>query len=109
MIKKGWKALYIHSKLVYGMFELQPTDLRLYLFPIIISRARHLFGFTYHRWSNPKAITREALPKLAYFSISIFYMPSLDFRIGNGKSWFWVRNENLYGWKCHRHNKRVSF
>lgn len=110
MIKRGWKALYIHSKLLYCLFELCHTDFRVYSFPILIrERCRHLFGFTFHRWPNPKKVGRETLPKCAYLSISLLYLPSLDFRIGNGKTWLWVRNENLYGWKCHRRNSRVSF
>ena len=108
-IKRGWKALYINGKWIHGLFELQPLDFRLYLLPIIIGRARHLFGFTFHRWGNPKTVRRETMPKCAYLSISLFYLPSIDFRIGDTKTWFWVRNENVYAWKCHRHNKRVSF
>ena len=110
MIKRGWKALYVHSKLLFCLFELQPADFRVYSFPIIIrERARHLFGFTFHRWGNPKTCRRETLPKCAYLSISLLYLPSLDFRIGNGKTWFWIRNENWYGYLCHRRNSRVSF
>lgn len=109
-ITKGYKALHIHSKLLFCMFEFTPVDFRFYSFAIIIKqRARHFFGFTFHRWGNPKTINREALPKCAYFSISLLYMPSLDFRVGNHKTWFWIRNENWYGYKCQRRNSRVSF
>ncbi len=110
MIFKRYKSIYIHTKLVYGVFELQPTDFRLFLFPIIMwGRSRHLFGFIFHRWNNVKAVMGSALPYRAYFSISLLYFPSLDFRIGNGKNWFWIRNENYYGWKVHRQNVRNGF
>lgn len=44
-----------------------------------------------------------------YLSINFLYLPSLDFRIGNGKNWFLIRNENWYGYKCHQQNKKVKF
>jgi len=113
MIKKGWKSFYIQGKLIYGLFELNPFDFRIYLFPIIINhQSRHLFGFTFYRWrmievnnsffvflSRTKTVSRRC-----YLSISFLYMPSLDFRIGNGKTWFWIRNENIYGWIVRQKN-----
>jgi hypothetical protein len=107
MIKTGWKALYINYKLLSCMFELCPVDFRVYVLPIdIFGRSRHFFGFTFHRWQNPKTVSREALPKCAYLSISLFYLPDLEFRIGNGKTWLWLRNENIFAWKIRRRNEK---
>ena len=107
-IRKCWKALYINSKLIHGTFEIMPIDFRFYTFPIIIKeRCRHLFGFTFHRWEDRKTIRGKAIPKCAYLSISIFYLPSLDFRIGDGNTWLYIRNENFYGWLCYRRNQKL--
>ena len=110
IIKRGWKALYVHSKLLDCLFELYPIDFRVYAFPITIKgRARHLFGFTFHRWQNPRTVNRESVPKCSYLSFDIFYLPSLDFRIGDGKKWLWVRSENWYAYKCYKENRRKLY
>lgn len=112
-VRRGWKALYIDNKILHCMFELSVIDFRFYFLPLIIpdkygGRCRHLFGFTFHHWNNPKKI-HGAMPKKAYLSISLLYLRSLDFRIGDGNTWLWIRNENLYAYKVHRRNRKLRF
>lgn len=70
-----------------------------FVFPFLY-RSLALFSFHLYTWDKRPAL---------YLSIEILFLPSLDFRVGNGETWFWVRSENLYGWKCHRRNSRVTF
>lgn len=70
-----------------------------FVFPFLF-RSRALFSFQLHKWDKKPAI---------YLSIEVLFLPSLDFRIGNGKTWLWIRNENWYGYKIHKQNKKITF
>lgn len=70
-----------------------------FVFPFLF-RSRALFSFHLHKWDNKPAM---------YLSIEVFFLPSLDFRIGDGKTWLWIRNENWYGYKIHKQNKKIIF
>lgn len=63
----------------------------------IIERSRSLLGVHFYTWDKSKA---------GYLSIKLLYLPGLNFRIGNKKTWFWLRNENIYAYKCRRNNQK---
>ena len=44
-----------------------------------------------------------------YLTVEFLFLPSLDFRIGDGKTWFWIRNENWYAYKIRKQNKKITF
>ena len=67
---------------------------------VFLFRSRALFSFHLHKWDNKPAI---------YLSIEVLFLPSFDFRIGNGETWLWIRNENLYGYKIYKQNKKIIF
>lgn len=67
-----------------------------FVFPFLY-RSRALFSFHLHKWDKQPAI---------YLTIELLFFPSLDFRIGDGKTWRWIRNENWYGYKIHKQNKK---
>lgn len=64
----------------------------------IINRGRELFGIHFYTWGKSKS---------AFLSIGLFYLPSIDFRIGNNKTWFWIRNENIYIIGCTYRNRKA--
>lgn len=70
-----------------------------FLFPFLY-RSRALFSFNIYTWDKRPAL---------YLSVELLFLPSLDFRIGNGKTWIWIRNENWYGYKCNQRNKKIKF
>lgn len=111
IFKKRWKSFYITSKLAYGVFEICPINFRLYIGCIVYNpnkHARHLFGFTFYRWQQPKNYRLVTLPNCAYFSISLLYFPALDFRIGNGQTWFYVRCEQFHWYLLKLKDKKTD-
>lgn len=89
----GWK--WIHSKM-HPETEFTVTILGLVL--PIIDQHRCLFGITFYTWAKTK--------RAGLLNIRILYLPSIEFRIGNGKSWLHIRNENFFKWKVMRRNKK---
>lgn len=68
-------------------------DIRKYFFPINLNsehQTRYLFGFSFYNWG-------KHYPNAYYLSIDLLFM-RFDFRIGNGKTLWWVRWEQLYSW-----------
>jgi len=63
---------------------------------------RYLFLFHYYNWGRNH-------PKKMYLSFGIFYLTVLDFRIGNGKTWLWIRNENLHSFLMTRKQRNIKF
>ena len=97
-VKYGWVGLFQTSLnwknfiQVYWCFihsKLHPaTDFGFSLFGFVlpcINRHRSLIAARFYTWNKIPA---------GFMSLSILYLPSLDFRIGNGKTWFWIRCEN---------------
>lgn len=66
-----------------------------FYFPIIGHRG--LFSFHFYTW--------EKKWKSAMIGMGLLYLPFIEFRIGDGKSWWSIRCEQYYGWKLKRLNK----
>jgi len=62
----------------------------------VIERHRCLLGFHFYTWRRVK--------KCGSIGFRFFYLPELEFIIGNGKTWWYIRCQNLYAWKLHRQN-----
>lgn len=67
---------------------------------VILGKHRALLSFRFYDWGTPKL----GHPKMGMLNISVFYLPHFDFSIGNGKTWLYVRNEQLYYYR--NKNKR---
>ena len=65
-----------------------------------IKRHRSLLAINFFTWDGKPA---------GYLSIMFLYMPSIDLRIGNCKTWFWIRSENWYAYKCDKENRRKLY
>lgn len=88
-----WICDSLHPSIRYGF------TLFGFVLPLI-ERHRSLLGINFYTWDEKPA---------GYLSINFLYLPSLDFRIGNGKTWLWIRNGNWYGYKIHKQNKKITF
>ena len=62
----------------------------------VIDRHRCLLGFQFNNW--------RSVEKCYLIGFRFLYLPDLEFMIGNGKSWLYIRCQNLYAYKCHREN-----
>ena len=63
---------------------------------------RFLFLFHHYNWGKNN-------PKKMYLSFGFLFLPVLDFRIGNGKTWFWIRNEQLHHFLMLRKQRNIKF
>ena len=68
----------------------------------LINHHRFFFLFHYYNWGKNH-------PKKMYLSFGILFLPVLDFRIGNGNTWFWIRNEQLHHFLMIRKQKNIKF
>ena len=55
-----------------------------------------IVSFRFYTWNEKPA---------CYVSFRILWMQYLDFRIGNSKTWFYIRCENYYAWRISKENK----
>jgi len=67
---------------------------------ILQVKGRCLFGFSFQTCVKSKG---------CYLTFSLLYLPAIAFRIGNGRSWLYIRNENLYAYICSRKNRTLPF
>jgi hypothetical protein len=65
------------------------------------------FHFSQYRY-DPLETNMQGYTTRAYISFQVLYLPSLDFRVGNGKTWLSIRSENYYAWKVNRQNKKAA-
>jgi hypothetical protein len=102
-VKLGWIGLFQTSLNWHNVFQLHWCFIRSKLHPATefgftlfgfvlthINRHRSLISFRWYTWDEKPA---------GILSVSVFYLPDLSFRIGNGKTWFWVRCENYAFYK----------
>lgn len=110
--KNNWIGLFSGSYRIKHFFSISwrwihsslhpDTEFAFSLFGFIlpvIDRCRHLFFFRFFTWDKTPA---------AYLTFSFLYLPSIDFRIGNGRTWWYIRNENLHMWLCRRRTAKQA-
>ena len=59
-----------------------------------------LIGFVFYTWGIN-------YPKKCYISFRLY--KSLEFRVGNGKKWLYIRCENLYSYKLNKKRRKAKF
>ena len=105
----GWVGLWQTSIHLGHAFHItwsmiKEFDMSINLLGIIIPNKyggthRSLFSFRCFRFTD------KCKPlKAAYLTFNIFYLPHLRFRIGNGNTWWWIRNDNLYFYRIRKNN-----
>jgi hypothetical protein len=108
-VKLGWIGLFQTSLSLSNLFSVRWTFLMTPMHPQvefslsilhftlpIIDRSRSIFSLRYYTWKGDKK---------GFLSFSFLYLPDIEFRIGNGKTWLWILSENYYVWKIQRLNR----